>query len=232
MKKLFIYLAVVIGMLGAEEAKPTPEMPSEITLTSGRVLRNVKVIRWERERVVLKHSAGADPIAFTLIKSIPLEQLHAMQDAAINAAGRAAAETRKKQAADKVASEIKRYEGQIFIVTKGAGSYKMAGTIFRVYYKPVSDIRDTFKWSSFPPKADDIGTTDSEGRFSFEAPPSGPITIVAKDQRLVGANPQYNNERYLWIVSVDEMKDRFHPILSNSNMEHGSMLESGAYNRL
>lgn len=59
------------------------ETITEITLTSGRILKNIQVIRWEKERVVLKYSGGADPIAFSLIKSIPLKDLYAMRDAAL-----------------------------------------------------------------------------------------------------------------------------------------------------
>jgi hypothetical protein len=87
MKKLFLGLITLMGLIGwgyAAEDKPAPPtMPSEVTLTSGRVLRGVSVIRWEPNRVVLRHTGGADPIAFSLVKSISAEDLAAMRDAGL-----------------------------------------------------------------------------------------------------------------------------------------------------
>lgn len=74
-------LSLAVGSFAEETLKPIRSMPSEVTLTSGRVLRKVEVIRWQKDRVVLKHAGGADPIAFSLIKSISMEDLEAMSKA-------------------------------------------------------------------------------------------------------------------------------------------------------
>lgn len=50
-------------------------MPAEVTLTSGRILRKVEVVKWEKDRVILKHSAGINTIAFSIIKVPSQEDL-------------------------------------------------------------------------------------------------------------------------------------------------------------
>lgn len=109
MKTLCLYLCLVVGILGAEEAKkPAPVMPPEVTLTTGRVLRKVEVIRWEKDRVVLKYSGGVDPIAFSLIKSITPEQLAELKAQGMERAN-IAAETKKLAAqVDAMKGELQR----------------------------------------------------------------------------------------------------------------------------
>jgi hypothetical protein len=105
MKTLAIYLALVIGMMATDQPKekPVPIMPTEVTLTSGRVLKNVQVVRWEKERVVLKYSGGVDPVAFSIIKSVPRSDLEEMQKAGIQAA-KEVAEIRRRLAANEAAT--------------------------------------------------------------------------------------------------------------------------------
>lgn len=91
MKSLLVWfaliaLAVARGADDKAQETPPPSMPSEVLLTSGRTLRGVKVVRWERDRVVLKHAAGVDPIAFSIIKSVPRADLERMRDLGMAAA--------------------------------------------------------------------------------------------------------------------------------------------------
>jgi hypothetical protein len=81
-----------------KETKAPPSMPSEVTLTSGRVLRNVQVMGWRNDAVMLKHSAGANTIAFSLIKSVTKEDLEAIR-AAHAANAEKTAEAKRKIAA-------------------------------------------------------------------------------------------------------------------------------------
>lgn len=100
------------ALFGAEAEKPVPVMPREITLTSGRVLRDVQVIRWESNRVVLKHAAGVDPIAFSLIKSPTAAELKAMQQHGL-AQAKVAKEIAKLTAENEArAAEIKALEAE------------------------------------------------------------------------------------------------------------------------
>jgi hypothetical protein len=232
MKTIIALLSVVLAatVFGTEDAaKPALTMPAEVTLTTGRVLRGVTVIRWESNRVVLKHSAGADPIPFTLFKKPAPDELPAIKVSSLQLLKAAEAEKKKAIAA---AEAPKKYDGQIFIVTRGAGNYKMGGIVVRIYYRPVSEMREIFKWGSTVPQSDGIATTDADGKFSFEAPAVGPLTLVAKGSRQVGANTTYDKEKYLWIVGLEDMADRFTPLLNNANMEQGPIMQSRAYESL
>jgi hypothetical protein len=116
---------LLLGMLsaGAAEPAPAPTMPSEVMLTSGRVLRKVEVIRWEKDRVVLKHSAGADPIAFSLIAEPLRSEL-----AGIRAASTA------NSSKPRAAVTTRRIDGQIFYVAGGnSRAPNMAGIEVRLY---------------------------------------------------------------------------------------------------
>lgn len=228
MKRLILTVILATSAWAAEE-KAAPTMPSEVTLTSGRVLRNVQVLRWESNRVVLKHSAGADPISFALFKTPTPAELPAIKLASTAVLNKSA---EAKKAAQAEAAAPKKYEGQVFIVTRGAGSYLLGATPLRIYFKARSEILDAYKWSSDAPRPDEIAVSDAEGRFSFMAPGTGPVTIVAKGKRLVGSNINHDYETYLWIVSVDEMPNRFQPLLSNGNMETGPIVQSKAYESL
>lgn len=81
MKTLALFLVCAASIFAAEPDKTSLEMPLEVTLTSGRVLRNVQVLRWESNRVVLKYSGGADPIAFSLFKVPAPTELPAIRTA-------------------------------------------------------------------------------------------------------------------------------------------------------
>ena len=210
-------------ILAADAVEKTEElipiMPEEVTLTTGRVLRKVQVIRWEKDRVVLKHAAGADPIAYSLFKSPAPADLPAMRKAFEFASDAEIKKQRNEAKADlekqRNQASVVKYDGQAFIVTRGAGNYKLGGVVVRVYLKPLAEIRDTMKWSSSPPPPDAIATVDSDGRFSFTAPPDGPVTLVAKARRLVGDT----EEIYLWIVDAGAGANRFEPRLTSSNHE-------------
>lgn len=83
MKKILLSLCFLVGVVTAAE-KPAEELklPEEIVLKSGRTLKNISVVRWEQDRVVLKFTGGADPIPFSIITNVPLATLQKLRDAA------------------------------------------------------------------------------------------------------------------------------------------------------
>lgn len=69
MKPLLLALLLVAAATAAEKA-PDSELVfplPELRLVNGTVFRNVSVIRYEAERVVLKSSAGVGPLSYTMI---------------------------------------------------------------------------------------------------------------------------------------------------------------------
>ncbi len=220
---LLVLLSLVVHHAAAESAPLS--MPTEVTLTTGRVLRNVSVVRWESNRVVLKHAAGADPIPFALFRSPAPTELPALR-AGFEATKKAASEQTK--AAVVAPEPPKKYEGQAFIVTRGAGNYKLGDMVVRIYLKPAEELREILRWSSSLPAPDAIATTDADGKFTFTAPAEGPVTMVAKKKRLVGSR----EEKYLWVSDASNGANRFEPRLTSNNLEPEPHLESQAYNSL
>ena len=133
MKYLILFALLMTAVLAEEKTeKAVPTMPEDVTLTSGRVLHHVSVVRWEKDRVVLKYSGGIDPIAFSLIKSISREDLVAIRDIAnakeqIQHANTKEAATRlqliRENPSLATPAESTQFHGQIFIVKGVATAY-------------------------------------------------------------------------------------------------------------
>ena len=151
-------------LLGAEAA----EMPREVTLTSGRVLRNVQVLRWESARVVLKHSAGSDPIAFALFKVPAPADLPAMREEASRAPTASPPPPLEEEAGFVVS-------GQAF--DRGMDQpYKFISITVGIY--PAGQEFQRIMQANFNeplPEALQQTTTDPEGRFSLSSARPGQV---------------------------------------------------------
>jgi hypothetical protein len=53
---------MVVRVMPRMPAVPGCPLPSEVTLTNGLVLHHVTVVQWQPDTVILKHTAGTDPI--------------------------------------------------------------------------------------------------------------------------------------------------------------------------
>jgi hypothetical protein len=206
-------LMMLVGVAWAQvEPSPAPTMPREVTLTSGRVLRNVQVLRWEKERVVLKHSGGADPIHFSIIKSLSREELEGIRESHQASADKPAAP----------AAQI-RVTGQVFVTTRGAGSYKFSGAHVRAFSAAeVEQIRErqanklpmNFRrmmpdeqdnaaanaWVDVLAECREIAraTTDAEGNYELTLPP-GEHVIACFAGRVISTRIREQNA---WVVPV------------------------------
>jgi hypothetical protein len=203
-------------------------MPSEVTLTTGRVLRNVQVVRWETNRVVLKYSGGVDPIAFSLFKSPTPEQLPAIRESDLE---------RKAATPAKANAEPRKIAGQVFVTTRGAGSYRFGGA--RVYAFSPEAIESAkqrfsgrlpagFRLPSSEEQAvitadtwvDLLGdeaelastTTDADGNFIVALKPGQNAWLFCTAGRLVGSTKEQNT----WLAPLLGGTDRLD--LSNRNL--------------
>jgi len=219
MKILIALLCSVLGcaVFGAEE-KTVPVMPNEVTLTTGRVLRNVQVIRWEKDRVVMKYTGGADPIPFSLIAEPLRAQLSMIREASTKAIEKAKAEEAHKRevAADiskaRIDEQVK-YSGQAFIVTRGAGSYKLAGMTVVIFSSDAWEGMKSIMTPKRLPKPLLSVTTDADGKFEFSLPKGRPFTLLAQGQRLANRN----EEKYEWALRSEDMVGLPQILLSNDN---------------
>jgi hypothetical protein len=203
--------ALSIGLVAAEEKAP-PTMPSEVTLTSGRVLRKVQVVRWEKERVVLKHMAGVDPVHFSLIKSISMADLLSMQ---------AAAATKSSTKSNPQTSEpAKPMAVQVTGVAFDRGvnqPYIFAG--LRIVVMPAGTITSGRVPDSYH-FAKDIVTetiTDPKGEFMLEAAP-GNYQVMAIGTR----HYRHGATRavYRWLIEMDTRTTK-KLVLNKENSELG-----------
>jgi hypothetical protein len=184
-------------------------------------LRNVSVIRWESNRVVLKHAGGADPIAFSLIAEPLRSQLNSIREASMIAA----AEGATKGIADQKQRTV---QGQVFVTTRGAGSYKFSGAPVQVFNmsdwaaakdKQSGNLSAGWKLHAPDTQAIEIGnawadalekfaavastTTDADGNFSLKVP-SGDYFVVCLEGRLVGSYREQN----IWVVQMPTNAER------------------------
>ena len=229
MKRFIAYLTVLTlatCLLASESNTTLTQMPEEVTLTTGRVLRRVQVVRWEKNRVVLKYSGGVDPIPFSLFKVPSPTEVAALRDAA-------------KAAQEKVSAPNNRtVVGQVFVTTRGAGAYKFAGAQVRVF--PLSALAaikdsaesevatakiragvmgrfdpDPIRYAAWQAAVKNLNpvtttTTDADGMYRLTFTASEPVFIYCATYRAASANGEYN----VWAVPV-ETADRID--LNSSN---------------
>jgi hypothetical protein len=206
-----IFLAAMLAVVGwAEDSKPAPTMPSEITLTSGRVLRKVEVVKWEKDRVVLKHSAGANTIAFSLIAEPHRSEILAYQE-----------EMKKPASERRYAQTVK---GQVYVTTRGSGAYKFSGVLVVAYSAEnynaieaaaINNLPSSYRnrnadsralhaaeaWSKITEgsKILALAKTDADGRFELKLNTTTPVFITCLATRLIAGN----NEVNYWVKKAD-----------------------------
>lgn len=192
MKTLLLALALIGSAVAAETPKekakdelifPIPEMK----LTNGRVWKNVTVVRYEKDNVVLKSSAGIGPIPYSYVPEPTRGLMLTARDAPTPAA--------KPVVPTPV--EMVTHTGQAFIVTQGAGNYKLgAMTVYVLPPEAAKQFESVFGTVQLPkPLATAI--TDADGKFHFSLPKGQAGFLFAQGRRSVG---RYD-EIYEWRVS-------------------------------
>lgn len=92
--------------LSAEEKKPEPpSLPVKMVLKNGAVLNSVKVVRWEKDCVVLKHGSGVDPIRFEWMSPEDRKAFEANKDAGLTVEGAKRASKQEEAALRERASQ-------------------------------------------------------------------------------------------------------------------------------
>lgn len=180
MKRLVWLVALLIAVSAI-----AADLPKEITLQNGTVLRGVTVQRWEKDGVVIRYVGGVAPVKFRHMA----EQSRSVWELAANEGAASAA-------AD--ASKTRTVTGTVFITTKGAGAYKFAGA--RVAAYPIENI----EFAKAGRVADGgapiaTATTDADGKFSLALPGSKSAFLYCVARRLLKKDDYETN---IWIVPV------------------------------
>ncbi len=212
----FLFLALFVPAFAcaandsAKEKSVITQPIAELKLTNGAVFRNVSIVRYEREMVVLKISGSNAPFQYRYIPEPLRTQMFAERDAEL---------AKPKPAAVPIIPGVEKssraYEGQAFVVTRGAGNYKlgdMAVYAFpkSVWYEAESTVGGTMNFGRPLARA----KTDAEGKFKLQLPTEEDFFIFAQASRLAGSSAEY----YQWTVKSSELKDRSNVLLTNSNM--------------
>lgn len=205
MKRVACLLLVFLtGAIWAAE-KPAPTLPKELHLTNGAVLKNVSLIRWENDRVVLKHTGGTAGIFFRHI---------AEPDRAATLAAKEAAGTPDPALAAATPGKTKAFRGQVFVATMGGKNYKLGDVKVMAFEGNVLSQFETNANTVALPKPLAAAVTDADGRWSLSVPAEIPVFFFAEGGRIVGRNA----ENYQWRVPEKTIADRESVLLSNANM--------------
>ena len=206
-----ILMATLAAVMVNAEEKPVPTMPETVTLTSGRVLRKVSVVRWEKDRVVLKYAGGVDPIAFSLIKSISREDLEAIRAETRKSEDRARA-LQTNPAASK--SETVQYRGRVIILTPVAGKTMLSGITVYILPEGAWSAIDTATNPIWLPAPLAKQVSDADGRFDFTLPKGLPFVLLAQGHKMAGSR----EEKYEWRMRSAEMKQLPTILLANDTL--------------
>ncbi len=236
MKAIALLLVLVAAAFAAEPA--APKLPNEIKMTSGTVLRNISVVRWAADHVVLKHANGVDPIRFAYIAEPYRSQLFAVRDAAALAAKTA-------PAPEAAAVKTSTLSGQVFLTTMGAGAYKFSGaTVTAFRFEDYEAAERNFRtlspglssgagndslllrtWikvlNDYTPVA--VTTTDAEGKYRMTLPPGQRVFLFCTASRVRAAVGGAASETKYWIVPVPAGSNR-----QDLNSDNGGTVQDSA----
>ena len=232
--KLFILIFAVVLSTRAEEAKTPPAIPADITLISGRVLRNIEVLRWDRDRVVVRWSGGVEIVPFALSRTPTPAELLAIRDA-----------SKKSQIANVTATRA--ISGQVFVVTRGRDNRKMGD--LNVYIVPKLEMdswlashsigseyvdalkgrlvrfgntdlignrnvadRIIYEYFESAPQGEIKGHTDADGKFSVLISVGKEFYAFARANRSVAGDDEW----YVWLHVIEPRESAIN--LSNSDL--------------
>jgi len=175
--------AAAVGLFFAFSAIAA-DFPTELKLTNGATLRNVSVVRMEKDRIILKHAGGIDPIRFSQIDPVQRGEILGEPNKAY------------------------KYGGEVFVVTRGAGNYKLGGIEVSVF----NGVKSSYGQSM---KATKAVRTDSDGKFAFDWTGDAQFFLIVKATRRISGE----TEVYSWKLDRYELSPVEHFQLSNHNME-------------
>jgi hypothetical protein len=199
--KALLFCLALAAFCFAEEAKT---FPASITITSGYTYQNTALDHYDREFVIVIYHGQKTPIRYLAIAEPQRTQILALRDAAQKTP------SRPTSAPTGLATEIV-MDGEVFIVTRGAGNYALGDLSVYAFPMSVWDGGGTGTWRLGKPLAS--AQTGSDGKFRIKLLEPGDFFIFAQGQRMAGRNTEY----YTWEIKGEDIADRSRVVLSNSN---------------
>ena len=205
MRIVILWLFTVALACFAADVAPPPVFPTELKLIQGPVLRNLTFERFGHDYVVVRYNGTLTPIQFIHIDPTQRAAVFAYRDA-LQAKSAVPAKT------DALKPTV--IEGQAFIVTQGAGSYKLGGmTVYALPLSALSNLDDAMGTPDLGPPLGSV-ETDGDGRFKFKLPTGDPCLIFAHGSRRL----TYGIEFYEWAIKSLDIGDASNLLLTNSNL--------------
>ncbi len=188
-----IFLFVALGLCRLDSAD-VPVFPAELQLTNHVTLHHATPTKWTSEYVVVRHVGGVDPIRYTSIAEPQRALVMSLRPSAKSASPRAEA-----------APNTIHVDGQCFITTQGAGTYRMSEVVVMFFPASAASAFDTNMQTVDLPRPLHTCKTDADGKISIDLPAGeGPWLVVSQASRRVGALRNGDPwERYEWRVPYD-----------------------------
>jgi hypothetical protein len=191
-------------------------LPENLTLTSNVVLHKISVVRWEKERVVIHHLGGTDPIYYKYIADPQRGIMLALRDIQMSKP-----QPRSRAVADAapVAHDSK-FSGECYVAesSTGTGIYKISGVTILVLPPEAAERFADDNSTITLPKPLTQAVTDDQGKFAFTLPLNQDFYLVAQSYRLVAGQKLYFN----WHMKGSDFKDPNHIVLNNTNCAYAN----------
>jgi len=183
---------------------PVPTMPASIKLTNGTVLRNVSVVRWQRESVTIKHTGGADTIYYSYLAEPDRTTVLAARDDAIK-------NGRANPSAKPVDNTVR---GTVSVSAEDGSELQLSGVKVYAVRIDALGLLSTYVTRVRLPKPLATSVTGADGQFSLAVPAGEDFFIFAKTEKLIGQSWQH----YEWRVPISQVGDRQSVTLSGASV--------------
>lgn len=183
-------------MLFATESVDFTRPVGIIRLSDGRVLKNVTFVKFGADIVLMRSNLGPVGVRY---EALP-EDI------------RASAEQKRpggpRWFAGDTSGNTEKIEGQIFIQTAGASSYKFGNTNVYAFDLYALDYFNQLGKPIHLPKPIHVTTTDADGKFTLKVPLDRPYFIFAQAERLTGdaASQNLSTSTYEWRVPMSAVR--------------------------
>jgi hypothetical protein len=176
-----------------------------IRLPDGRILKNVTFTKYGPETISTKSSLGFLAIRY---EALPDDI-------------RAAAEQKRPGGAKwfpgDTSGNTEKIEGQIFVTTLGAGSYKFSSVEVYAFDLAALDFFKHAQGTVNLPRPISVATSDADGKFILKVPITRPYFIFAQALRLRTVGPDTYPEVHEWRVPMNEIRQGRPLFLSEQN---------------
>lgn len=188
----FVGLALALAVFAGEVDLSKPV--SIFRLSDGRVLKNVTFAKFNADTVLVRSNLGSLALRY---EALPDDI-------------RAAAEQKRPGGArwfpGDTSGNSETIEGQVFIQTQGASSYKFGNIDVYAFDLAALSYLDNPQGTVRLPKPIHRVTTDADGKFTIRVPLDRPYFIFAQATRVITGGTEVQEIGYEWRVPMNAVR--------------------------